>query len=119
MASRAGLQIIPTGFGYERPWRLRSWDRFAIPRPYSRARAVVSPMMNIPAGLERDGLEHYRVEVERMLNRLTLESEAWAEAGTRKVNEFVPLRERAGVGRTTAVGWPIGAAMPSPSARAA
>ncbi len=57
------------GFGYDRPWRFNSWDRFAIPRPYSQARAVVSPMMHIPETLDRDGIEHYRVVVEQMLNR--------------------------------------------------
>jgi hypothetical protein len=64
-------------------------------------------------------VEHYRIEVERMLNRLTREAEAWAEAGTRKVNEFVPLRERAGVGRTTASGWPLVAPPSAKVARAA
>jgi lysophospholipid acyltransferase (LPLAT)-like uncharacterized protein len=107
LASKLRIPIVAMGFAYDRPWRFNSWDRFAIPRPYSRARAVVSPMMPIPPDLDREGVEHYRIEVERMLNRLTLEAEAWAEAGTRKVNEFVPLRERAGVGRTTAVGWPL------------
>ncbi|HEY4308623.1 MAG TPA: lysophospholipid acyltransferase family protein [Pirellulales bacterium] len=107
LASKLGIPVVPMGFGYDRPWRFRSWDRFAIPRPFSRARAVVSPMMNIPPDLDRDGIEHYRREVERMLNRLTLEAEAWAEAGTRKVNEYVPRRERAGVGRETAPGWPL------------
>ncbi|HEY1600411.1 MAG TPA: lysophospholipid acyltransferase family protein [Pirellulales bacterium] len=119
LASKLGLPIVAMGFGYDRPWRFGSWDRFALPRPYSRSRAVVSPMMNIPADLDRDGLEHYRVEVERMLNRLTLEAEAWAEAGTRKVNEIVALRERAGVGRTTADGWPLAVLPTTSSARAA
>ncbi len=107
LASKLGIPVVPMGFGYDRPWRFGSWDRFAIPRPFSRARAVVSPMMNIPPDLDRDGIEHYRVEVERMLNRLTLEAEAWAEAGNRKVNEFVCIRERFGTGRDTAVGWPL------------
>jgi lysophospholipid acyltransferase (LPLAT)-like uncharacterized protein len=107
LASKLGIPVVPMGFGYDRPWRFNSWDRFAIPRPFSRARAVVSPMMNIPPDLDRDGIEHYRVEVERMLNRLTLEAEAWAEAGTRKVNEFACLRERFGTGRDTATGWPL------------
>ena len=48
LASKLGIPIVPMGFGYDRPWRFNSWDRFAIPRPYSRARAVVSPMMHIP-----------------------------------------------------------------------
>ncbi len=107
------------GYGYDRPWRFKSWDRFAVPRPFSRARAVVSPMLHIPPNLDRDGIEHYRRETERMLNRLTLEAEAWAEAGTRKVNEFVVRRERGGAGRDTAVGWPLVPPKATTTARAA
>jgi lysophospholipid acyltransferase (LPLAT)-like uncharacterized protein len=91
LASKLGLPIVAMGFGYDRPWRLATWDRHAIPRPFSRARAVVSPKIHVPADLDRSGLEHYRIEVERLLNRLTLEAEAWAESGTRKINES-PLR---------------------------
>ncbi|MBI2827094.1 MAG: lysophospholipid acyltransferase family protein [Planctomycetia bacterium] len=107
LASKLSMPIVAMGFGYDRPWRFGSWDRFAIPRPFSQARAAVSPPMHIPPNLDRTGIEHYRRTVEDMLNRLTLEAEAWAEAGTRKVNEFVVLKERAGAGRATAVGWPL------------
>ena len=44
-----------------------------------------------PPNLDRDGVEHYRLKVERLLNRLTDEAEAWAEAGTAKIDE-VPVR---------------------------
>ena len=40
LASKLGLPIVPMGFGYDRPWRFNSWDRFAIPPPFPRARAV-------------------------------------------------------------------------------
>jgi len=119
LASKLRMPIVAMGFGYDRPWRFGSWDRFAIPRPYSRARAAVSPMMHIPADLDRDGIEHYRVEVERMLNRLTLEAEAWAEAGTRKVNESVVLRQRAGASLGIAAGWPISLPLAPAATRAA
>ncbi len=92
LSSKLGLPIVAMGFGYSNPWRLGSWDRFAVPKPYSRARAVVSPAMSIPPDLDRDGVEHYRLQVEAMLNRLTLEAEAWAEAGTPKIGEAVPPR---------------------------
>ena len=48
--------------------------------------------MIIPPELDRDGIEHYRLKVERMLNRLTHEAEAWAEAGTQKLDERIALR---------------------------
>jgi hypothetical protein len=85
------MPLVVMGFGYDRPWRAKSWDRFAVPRPYSRARAVVSPPLRIPARLDRDSLERYRLQTEQLLNRLTCEAEAWAESGTRKLNER-PLR---------------------------
>lgn len=91
LASKLCMPLVVMGFGYDRPWRLKTWDHHAIPRPFSRARAVVSPEIRVPDNLSRDGVEHYRLEVERLLNRLTLEAEAWAESGTRKQDE-VPLR---------------------------
>ncbi|REK07902.1 MAG: DUF374 domain-containing protein [Planctomycetota bacterium] len=92
LASTLGLPLVAMGFGYSNPWRLGSWDRFAIPQPYSRARAVVSPAIDIPSDLDREGVEHYRRQVEGLLRRLTCEAEAWADAGTPKVNERVTLR---------------------------
>jgi hypothetical protein len=50
--------------------------------------------LRLPGDLDREGLEHYRLEAERMLVRLTEEAEAWAESGTRKESE-VPLRRQA------------------------
>jgi len=84
LASRLGRPLVLMGMGYHRPWRLGSWDCFAVPRPFSRGRAVVSPELYLPPNLDREGIEHYRVQVEKMLNRLTEEAEAWAEAGTRR-----------------------------------
>jgi len=93
LASKLGLQLVLTGFGYDRPWRLNSWDRFAIPRPWSRARAILGPPIYLPKKLDRDGIEHYRSEMERMMNSLTDEAQAWADAGTAKLNEVVLRRE--------------------------
>jgi lysophospholipid acyltransferase (LPLAT)-like uncharacterized protein len=91
LASRLQLPLVVMGFGYDRPWRVKSWDRFAVPRPFSRARAVVGPPMHLPADLDRAGLEQARQRVGRLLNCLTAEAEAWATAGTRKQGE-VPIR---------------------------
>lgn len=93
LSSKLQMPLVLLGLGYDRPWRAKSWDRFAVPRPFSRARAVVSPELPIPPALDRDGIEHYRREVERLLNRLTCEAEAWAQSGTRKLEEWTIRRE--------------------------
>ena len=63
------------GFGYDRPWRFRSWDRFAMPRPSRVPAAVVSPMMHDPARLgPRRARALSAAKSNEMLNRLTRRS---------------------------------------------
>ena len=95
LASRLGLPLVAMGFGYDRPWRMKSWDRFAVPRLFSRARAVIGPPMLLPPDLDRAGMERSRQRAEKFLNDLTNEAQAWAEAGTRKAGEVVIGPQRA------------------------
>jgi len=88
VASKLGIPLVAMGYAYDRPWRLKSWDRFAIPRPFSRARAVISPEIFVPPKLDREGLEHFRAKIEGLLNRMTEEAERWAESGLRKPGQL-------------------------------
>lgn len=81
LSSRLGIPLILCGYGYDRPWRLRTWDRFAIPRPYSRARMIVGPGYQVPPRLDRDALEQYRQRIEQELDQVTQACERWAEQG--------------------------------------
>ncbi len=79
LASKLQSPLVLVGIGYDNPWRNhRAWDKFAIPKPGSRARAILSPRMIIPAELTREELESYRVSAERTLNILTDSAEQWA-----------------------------------------
>jgi hypothetical protein len=95
LSSKLGLPIVAAGIGFDRPWRTKTWDGFAVPRPGSRARIITSPAITIPGRLDRDNFEHFRCGVERLLNRLTLETEQWAEEGTAKVEEVAVHRQPA------------------------
>src|SRR5207248_2677181 len=65
------------------------WDRFAIPRPFSRGRAVFGPPRRVPPGLGRADLERYRLWFEKLLNWLTEEAETWAASGRGRPGEAV------------------------------
>jgi lysophospholipid acyltransferase (LPLAT)-like uncharacterized protein len=96
LSSRLGIPLIAVGVGYDRPWRNPwSWDRFALPRPLSRARIVFSPRIQIPANLGRDALEEARASVERLLNGLTDAAECWAESGARCPKQAPMIRQAA------------------------
>jgi lysophospholipid acyltransferase (LPLAT)-like uncharacterized protein len=95
LASRLGLPLACVGYGYDRPWRFRSGDRFALPRPFSRARAVFGPPLKLPPNLDRASLESYRLWFEMLLNWLTEQAETWAESKRQLEGEMPMVPGRA------------------------
>ncbi len=93
LASRLEIPLVLMGFGYDRPWRLNSWDRFAVPRPFSRARAVMSSAIHIPRDADRGELEEHRQQCEARLNAITAQAESWARSGETLPNEQPARRE--------------------------
>ena len=93
LASTLRIPIVAMGFGYDRPWRFNTWDQFALPRPFSRARAVVSRPIAVPPDLDRQGIEVHREGVERILTRLTDDAEDWAWSGKRRKGQKPARRE--------------------------
>lgn len=81
LASKLGIPIVAMGVGFDRPYRLPTWDRFALPRFGSRARVIMSGDINVPPQLSRAGIEHYCGRIETLMNGLTGEAERWAEKG--------------------------------------
>jgi lysophospholipid acyltransferase (LPLAT)-like uncharacterized protein len=88
LAACTGLPIVPCGIAYSRAWRLRSWDRFALPRPWGTGYCVVMPPIRVPRRLNRAALEHYRRLVEEQMLWATEAAEHWAARGGRRM----PLR---------------------------
>ncbi len=81
VASRTGMKVVCVGVGYRRPWRLGSWDRFAIPKPFTRARCLTTEPITVPAGLKATQLEPYRLLIQAEMDRLNAAAETWAETG--------------------------------------
>ena len=79
LASRTGLPIVGAGMAFRRAWRARSWDRFAVPRPFSAAACVTPEPVTVPPDADRDTLEACRQEVERRMQDAMIEAEAWVE----------------------------------------
>jgi lysophospholipid acyltransferase (LPLAT)-like uncharacterized protein len=96
LSSKLQIPLVLLGMGYDRPWRLNSWDRFAVPRPYSRARCVFSEAIQIPPHLTDGQLEVYRQDIETQLNELTDEAESWATSGRTRAGQS-PTRRSARV----------------------
>ncbi len=79
LSSKTGLPVVAAGMAFKNPWRARSWDRFAVPRPFSPAACVVPEPLLVPRDADRDAIEAARAEIERRMRRATDEAEAWVE----------------------------------------
>ncbi len=89
IASKLQYPLVLLGMGLQNPWRMRSWDRFAVPRPFSRSRIIISGDIRVPPDADRETIEHYRQKIEVLLNDLTGLAEHWAESG-----ETIPGQSR-------------------------
>ncbi len=75
LASRTGLPLCLSTVGLDRPWQLPSWDRFWLPRPFSRALIRIGRRIHVPPDLDRDELERFRADVEAELRAWTEETD--------------------------------------------
>lgn len=53
-AMRAGVPVIAFGATVDRAWRLRSWDRFVIPKPFARVTVAYSAGERVMATSPRE-----------------------------------------------------------------
>lgn len=94
LSSLLNMPIVPIGIGIDRAWRLDTWDKFALPKPFSRVRLILGPKIWIPPKRERDDLENYRLGLAKLMNDLTEQAQGWAESALKLDGEQVSVRVR-------------------------
>jgi len=52
LAQSAGVPIVPIHATFSKCWRLKTWDRFAIPLPFSRLKVTFDEMLVVERGLD-------------------------------------------------------------------
>jgi hypothetical protein len=88
---------------------MKSWDSFAVPRPFSRVRCLFGEPLVVPPGLSPEGLEPHCGRLQKELDRLTTAAQTWADrdrlelpptiSQTRVVQQPSRIAETAGVVR--------------------
>jgi len=67
LASTTGAPIIPIHVRFSSAWRLKSWDRFIIPKPFSRVRISFDVPIAVGPRLSEDAFEAERLRIEEIL----------------------------------------------------
>ena len=67
IAQRTGASMVPVAAWADRAWRLKSWDRFMIPKPFARVTVAYDNPIRVVAGAREatDHTERVRAGIER------------------------------------------------------
>ena len=71
IAQRSGMAIVPITNSAKNRWSLSSWDRFLIPRPFSKTVIMLGKPICVSAECSSEELEERRKELEKQLLELT------------------------------------------------
>lgn len=71
LAQRTGYPIVPVSYSAKRVKVFASWDRFILPCPFTAATVLYGQPVSVPANVSDADREHFRLELEDELNRIT------------------------------------------------
>ncbi len=76
LAKRTGVPIIPVIWSADRYWKLQSWDRTIIPKPFARIVALFADdYICVPADASRQACQSYRRQLDDALNRIMYQAD--------------------------------------------
>ena len=67
LSQKSGAPVVPIHMEYSRCWRLKSWDRFVVPWPFAKLRAIFGAPITVPP---IEGAEQFEAEQLRLQNAM-------------------------------------------------
>ena len=64
LAQKSGAPIVPIHMEYSSCWRMKSWDRFMVPRPFATLRAIFGAPISIPPLSDPEQFEAQRLHLQ-------------------------------------------------------
>ena len=67
VAQKSGAPIVPLHPEYSSCWRLKSWDRFCVPRPFSTVRFIIGPAVHVDPATDAEQFEANRLRLQDVM----------------------------------------------------
>ena len=64
LAQKSGAAVLPVNMEYSSCWRLKSWDRFVLPRPFARIRVIIGQPYRVRSANTVDDFEAERLRLQ-------------------------------------------------------
>ncbi len=81
LAAKTGLPVLPVTAGASGYWRLNSWDRLMIPRPFARVKVFFGEPVFVAGPDARYGIRAKVEELQTKLDELSARAEDWENSG--------------------------------------
>jgi lysophospholipid acyltransferase (LPLAT)-like uncharacterized protein len=73
LAQKCNSPVIPISMEFSASWRVRSWDRFFIPRPFCQVRFILGPPLEIGETTTSEEFERERMRLQEAMMKLVEE----------------------------------------------
>ena len=70
LAQKTGAPVVPVNMEYSTCWRVKSWDRFIIPKPFSKVRVIIGQPQQVRSTSTPEEFEQERVRLENSMMSL-------------------------------------------------
>ena len=70
LAQKTGARVLPLNLEYSSCWRVKSWDRFIIPKPFSRVRVIIGEPQKIGSTSTAEEFEAERIRLQNAMMSL-------------------------------------------------
>lgn len=70
LAQQSGAAVVPVNMEYSSCWRLGSWDRFILPKPFSRVRVIFGPPHRVASTTTEEEFEDERRRLQEAMLQL-------------------------------------------------
>jgi lysophospholipid acyltransferase (LPLAT)-like uncharacterized protein len=70
LAQKSGAPVVPVNLEYSRYWRLGSWDRFIVPRPFAKVRVLINRPHNVKPTATPEDFEVERLALQNAMMAL-------------------------------------------------
>jgi len=81
LAKKTGNPILPFTITAEKFWKARkSWDGFQVPKPFTRVRVDIAPLIFVPPDADETMLEAKREELQGALDEINQRGQEWRAA---------------------------------------
>jgi hypothetical protein len=67
LAQQSGAEVVPVNMEYSRCWRVKSWDRFILPRPFSKVRVIFAPPHRVASTSTAEEFERERARLQEAM----------------------------------------------------